>query len=118
MIKMDNNQIKLRDITIPAATVIPPTAILKSVRPVYVYEDGKRTEKLAGYKYDLVNPTNYTTFAIKVREDVPLITNEEIDEQGLVAVDIPVEGISITPYRAEFGYLVVSITAPSLQLKK
>ena len=115
--RIDNNVIFAKDVHIEAGDFIPAIAILKAVRPDHVYIDGKKTDEIKGYKYDLVDPTTYTTFIVKVPDKDAIITNEEIIERGFLAVDIPVEKTKMLLYELGFGKGKVSITSPSLALR-
>lgn len=66
--------------------------ILKSVNVRYKYEDGKRTEKVLGYVYEVVNAKTLDTFSVLVEgEKKPIATNEDISNSNDVDKHIYVE---------------------------
>jgi hypothetical protein len=60
--------------------VFPKSAYLAGVRPYYEYVDGKRTGKQIGWTYSLVNRAGYDKVNVKVVENVPILTQEEIEK--------------------------------------
>ncbi len=54
-----------------------------SVRQLKEFKDGKTTDKVIGYSYTVVCPSNrYEQLSIKVEQPQPVITQEEIDTKG------------------------------------
>lgn len=54
---------------------------LKGILPRYVYdENNKKTNKIAGYKYNVVSLETYNSYSIFVPNKAPLMTPEELDE--------------------------------------
>jgi hypothetical protein len=65
--------------TFPLGAVTPsPTFILLEIRPDYLYENGKPTNKLVGYRYKVGDPQLFEQFTVKVAQPAPLMTNEEL----------------------------------------
>lgn len=60
--------------------VFPKGAYLASVRPLYDYENGKRSDKQIGWQYGLLNRAGYELIYVKVIETKPILTQEEIEE--------------------------------------
>ena len=57
--------------------------ILINIREVKVFVDGKRTDEVSGYAYELIAPNNkYCQFVVKVNSKKPLITNDELESLG------------------------------------
>lgn len=57
--------------------------ICTNVRPVKEYKDGKPTDNVIGYNYTVVCPSNkYEQFSIKVEQQQPVITPEELESKG------------------------------------
>lgn len=57
--------------------------LITNVREVREYTDGKRTDNILGYAYEVTAPKNkYEKFSIKVEEKVPVITSEELEAKG------------------------------------
>ena len=62
------------------AQIFPKGAYLASVYPHYEYVGGKRSENQVGWTYCLVNRAGYDKVNVKVVENVPILTQEEIDK--------------------------------------
>ena len=60
--------------------VFPKNAYLADVWPHYEYVDGKRSDKQIGWTYSLVNRAGYDKVNVKVVENVPILTQEEIEK--------------------------------------
>ena len=45
--------------------------------PVYRYVDGRRTDEVVGWRYDVVDEIKYDRYSIKVQGE-PLMSNEEL----------------------------------------
>lgn len=89
--------------------------IVKGVTPVYAYENGKRTDKIQGYRYTLIDPEVYETFDIKVKGTNPVITNEMVtDRENRVYVAL--ENAIIKPYKIEYGRVSCSVVADSIRV--
>lgn len=57
--------------------------LITSVREVKEYVDGKRTDNILGYSYEVTAPKNkYEKFSIKVEESIPAITMQELEAKG------------------------------------
>lgn len=79
------------------------TMMLVNVRPVPVYEEGTRTDKIDSYFYDCVDMFSFDRITIKVEETNPLIDPEELLERRENGEKIFVEiiGGTVTAYYAE-----------------
>lgn len=56
--------------------------ILLSVDAECQYQDGKRTDTIVGYKYEVVDTVNFDRIKVKVRgSQPPVITNEQLQER-------------------------------------
>lgn len=59
------------------------TILITGVRPMKEFQDGKQTDKVIGYNYSVVCPANkYEAFSIKIEQEKPTITQEELDAKG------------------------------------
>ena len=57
--------------------------LVTEVTPFKDYIDGKPSENIVGYKYTVVCPANkYEAFTVKIRQQQPTITNEQIEAAG------------------------------------
>ncbi|WP_297777147.1 hypothetical protein [Blautia sp.] len=56
--------------------------LLLGISAWYEYgEDGKRTDKILGYVYEVVDTMNFDRFRIKIKgQTVPLMSNEDLQE--------------------------------------
>ena len=72
--------------------------MLVNVRPVPVYEEGTRTDKIDSYFYDCVDLFSFDRIAIKVEETNPLIDPDELLEHRENGEII---GGTVTAYYAE-----------------
>lgn len=79
------------------------TMMLVNVRPVPVYEEGTRTDKIESHLYDCVDLFSFDRVAIKVEETKPLIDPDELLERRENGEKIFVEiiGGTVTAYYAE-----------------
>lgn len=90
--------------SIPLSVVVSNNQfVLKSVAPRYHYEDGKRTDNVAGYTYRLVNTESFDTFTVSVPHSVPVVTTEALQAANEAKQHILVEldGATVTPYYSE-----------------
>lgn len=76
---------KINDITITSKQIFnsaDETALLLAVRKGIAYENGKATDKVDHYKYDVVIPQNkYDKITVKISGDA-LVSNEQIAQKG------------------------------------
>ena len=87
--------------------------ILLEVAPYYLYVDGKKTDKLEGYRYTVVEDSTFEKFSIKVPSSVPAITQEMIDASSKrIMVDF--ENAIAKPYKNHYGDYDLSISAVSI----
>ena len=77
--------------------------MLVNVRPVPVYEEGTRTDRIESHFYDCVDLFSFDRISIKVEETKPLIDPEELLERREHGEKIFVEVIegTVTAYYAE-----------------
>lgn len=57
-----------------------PVYILRSISQVFDYESGQKTDKVIGFKYEVVNTGNYEKISVKVEQKKPLISIEKLEE--------------------------------------
>ena len=77
--------------------------MLVQIRPVWIYNDGERTDEVGSYIYDCVDLFSFDRISIKVEETKPLIDPEELLERRENGEKIFVEiiGGTVTAYYAE-----------------
>ena len=90
--------------------------LLKEVNPIHVYEDGKRTDKVEGYRYTLADLNTVEIFDVKVKEKAPVVSQETLAHSDRLWVSL--EGAVIKPYKIEYGKVSISITADKITLVK
>ena len=82
--------LNIRDIIIDAIATLGDKLLLVGINPAYEYKDGKQTEHIVGYKYQIASPRlKYDKVNIKV--------------EGKQLVEMPVA-----------GYVEVSLTEPEI----
>lgn len=86
-----------------SSKVSDTTMMLVNVRPVPVYEEGTRTDRIESHFYDCVDLFSFDRIAIKVEETKPLIDPEELLERREAGEKIFVEviGGTVTAYYNE-----------------
>ena len=86
-----------------SSKVSDTTMMLVNVRPVPVYEEGTRTDRIESHFYDCVDLFSFDRIAIKVEETKPLIDPEELLERRKAGEKIFVEviGGTVTAYYNE-----------------
>jgi hypothetical protein len=97
---------------------ISPTVALRDVRYVYEQDEfGNRTNKIVAVRYMCIDPTNFSSYAIKVMGSEAIITPEQIKKSpDIILIDIPVDDVIIRPYELSFGQMSVSISAPFVSI--
>lgn len=115
---IENNLMKISEISIPAEGIISEVVVLKAVRPVYALDsDGRRTDKIEAVRYDCMNLDNYSNFTLKVQSTRPVITEEELEAaEEAVYIAIPVEQVEIKPFEIKYGIARVTILAPFVKI--
>ena len=93
---------KINELKIDAYASIGPNPILVDIVPSYIYESGRRTEKLSGYRYVVALPAHsLDKLSVKIESDEMLIERSE-DEFPVVEFD----GLEISIYWTPTGYQV------------
>lgn len=114
---VNDNKVKVADLNVSAVGLIPQKAILRGVKVSYKQDaQGNPTETIEATRYDCVDPSNFSTFAVKV-EGKPIITAEELEAKDTpTMVEFPLEQVQVKPWKVEFGSATLSISAPSVKL--
>lgn len=87
------NSVKNSITRIPVSTAFPNIKgpfYVDSVRPAYDYVDGERTSKILGYRYEVASEKTRDTMDILVEQDIPLITDDDIQKKALLNLDIKI----------------------------
>lgn len=115
---LDNNQMKVTALEVPASGIIPELAVVKNVWISNALDaEGKKTEKVDVVRYDCVNPDNFSVFTLKVESTRPVVTKEILEaSEEAVYIEIPVSETVIRPYEIAYGTAKVSIVAPYVKL--
>ncbi len=87
---------------IPLTVVMPDELfLLITIAPIHEYTDGKATDKIIGFKYEVVDTVDFNKIWVKIPgQPVPLMSNEELlelrDKGEKVAVEF--EDATVLPY--------------------
>ena len=106
---------------IPLPSVVKTdTFVLLRIEPVYEYVDKKRTENLEGYRYEVVDTTNFDRLRVKIKgQSAPLMTDEELQilrESGQKVLVAFING-TVMPYlNSTTKMLEDSFSADGIQL--
>lgn len=87
----------------------------------YSYEEGKRTDIIAGYIYEAANLKTYEIVSVFVKQSKPLISQQQLDELRMAKkkVLIAFENTIVKPYYNERLHTIVdSIKADSVSFCK
>lgn len=118
---LTDNKVKVNDLQINVEGLIPQKAILRGVRVSYPTDaEGKRTSEVPdSIRYDLINPSTFDTLTVKVEGSRPVITQEELEAKDTqVFIELPLDEVSVKPYKVEYGTAYLSINAPAVKLTK
>lgn len=100
----------MKNIVVDAYASIGKNAMLVDISPAYSYENGSKTDKVIGYKYEIVLPEKmYDKLSVKILGDLKLDMPE--NETPLVLLD----GLSISLYWTPQGHKV-NATAENIRL--
>lgn len=87
---------------IPLTVVVPDELfLLISIAPIHEYADGKATDKVIGFKYEVVDTVNFDKIFVKIPgQPVPLMSNEELLELRNKGEKVAIEFVNATvlPY--------------------
>ena len=118
---INDNKIKVADLSINPIGLIPQKVLLRGVRLTYkTDEEGKRvSDEVVAVKYDVVDPITLGTMTIKVETNKPIISPEDLEaSETPIALELPLDHVVIKPYKVEFGSASVSITSPMVKIAK
>ena len=88
--------------------------ILKDAQPINEYVDNKKTDKVIGYKYKLVDPESYDTFYVKVKDTTPVIPLEKLSKVNKTIVTL--DRAMINPYEIAYGKAKCTIVANAINI--
>ncbi len=92
------------------------TALLTDVRPLLKYVNGKVTEEQEGNKYEIVLPANhYEKIIVKVVEDKPITTVEEIAAKG-GSIKVKFKNFEAKFYRTAMGDYALTANASAIEV--
>lgn len=110
---MHINKLKIPlDIVIDGANLI-----ILSVDAFYDYSNGKKTDKMIGYRYTVGNDKTFDKFSVKIPSTTPAITQEQIDSSK-THVFVKFDNAIARPYRTQSGDYELSITASAISVVK
>lgn len=92
------------------------TGILNNIEALFAYEDNKRTDRQIGYRYTLVLPcNNYEKITVKVEEDKPAITPDEL-AAATAPVIVEPKGFTARFYRTRNGEYALTAKADRIEV--
>lgn len=105
---------------IPLKLILPgDTYALKEVRARFAYVNGSRTDNLDGYVYVVVNMQTLDQISVLVKQDKPLVTQEEVTAKASKneRIMISFENAIIRQYmRRDSGTAEDSISADGVRI--
>lgn len=108
----------LSKLNIPFVPVVTDgNLILLKSEPYYIYENGKKTDKLGGYKFTVVDDKDYDKYAVKIPSNVPAISQDQIDSAKNKLL-VSFENAFAKPYRTQSGDYELSISATGINIVK
>jgi len=109
---------QLSKLNIPFNIVVnDANTLLLGVAPYYEYVDGKKTEKLLGYKYNIVEDKTFEKFSVKIASKAPVITQEQVDASK-ERIKVTFENAFAKPYRTTYGDYDLSVSATGISILK
>ncbi len=116
---LTDNKVKVNDLQISVEGLIPQKAVLRAVRVSFPTDsEGKRTSETPdAVRYDLINPVSFDTFTVKVEGSKAVISQEELEAKDTpIYLELPLNEVSVRPYKVEYGTAYLSIVAPAVKL--
>lgn len=111
-------KIKVSDFYVALQDFVPGNCfVVISVTPVYEYVDGNKTGKIIATKYTVADAKTYKNLEVKVNNPKALINNEMI-ESSEERFFVSFQNAVLHPYRIEYGNVLCSIVADSIQIIK
>lgn len=105
---------KLNEIVVDGFKTLGKEMILVSQNPYFDYEDGKRTDRISGYKYEVVLPEkSFEKVSIKIESLEPAFSDSEIQGNIRVAFD----GLKVKLYQ-DFRTNQVKLTCQAQKIRK
>lgn len=89
--------------------------MLMGFSPFFEYKDGKKTENQLGYKYEVVEDSNFERFTVKVASQQPVITAEEFAESKS-RIYVTFKNSRGHIYRTPAGAIEVSFSADDVEI--
>ncbi|QAA30957.1 hypothetical protein [Clostridium manihotivorum] len=108
--------IKLTDLRIPLEIIFKnDTFILLNVKALKQYSEGKITDRLIGYSYEVVDLGSFEKFQVKVLGEKEVITQQYIDNSEN-RLKVTFGNAIAKPYRSSNGNFDLSISADSINV--
>lgn len=99
--------------------IVEPVYYCHSIRVVFCYENGKRTEEIQGYKYLVTNTESFEQIEVFVAGTKPLLSPERLEElqEAGEKVFVEFENAVLKPYYNERTHSIEdSIKAEKVRL--
>ena len=107
---------RIYSINIPLdAITLGANLILLGVYPFFEYKDGEKTDILAGYRYLVVEDSNFEKFSVKILSSAPAITPEQI-AAAKTKILVRFENAFARPYQDSRGEYQLSFSASAISV--
>lgn len=114
--KAGKYMIKLTDLILPLEVIFPtPTFVVLKVTVSKVYVNGKKTDEIDGYRYELAEVNSFEKISVKIPSTKAIITQEVIDKAPK-RISCTLEDCFAKPYRSTSGEILLSFRASSLKI--
>lgn len=98
----------------PLTDFLMGPTVLKEVQKKFQYEDGKRTDKLDGYDYTVVDMVTLEEYTVRVPGPAPIIDPRDLEALSPKPEVKLSEDALVKPIKMEYGKVMASITASSI----
>lgn len=91
----------MRNIVIDAAKTVGRKLVLTDIKPAYAYDNGQRTDRIEGYRYEIAMPEHgYDKLSVRIDGDQQVVMPD--DDYPMVTFS----GLVLTPYWTSNGYAI------------
>lgn len=98
----------------PLTDFLVGSTVLKEVQKKFQYEDGKRTDKLDGYDYTVVDMVTLDEYTVRVPGSVPIVDPRDLEKLSPKPEVQFSEDALVKPVKIEYGKVLATITASSV----
>lgn len=98
----------------PLAELLVGSTVLKDVEKKYQFEDGKRTDKIDGYDYTVVDMATLDEYTVRVSGPGPIIDPKDLEKMSPRPEVQFSDDALVKPVKIEYGKVMATITASSI----